>query len=78
MELELRRGNALMNLAERLKISPEDVMVFGDQGNDVSMFENPSFKKIAMGNAIEDIKEKQILLQMIMTIMASQKHLKNS
>ncbi len=65
-----------MNLAERLKISPEDVMVFGDQGNDVSMFENPSFKKIAMGNAIEDIKEKQILLQMIMTIMASQKALK--
>ena len=52
------KGNALMNLAERLKISPEDVMVFGDQGNDVSMFENPSFKKIAMGNAIEDIKEK--------------------
>lgn len=52
------KGNALMDLAQRLKISPEDVMVFGDQGNDVSMFENPSFKKIAMGNAIEDIKEK--------------------
>ena len=52
------KGNALMDLTQRLKISPEDVMVFGDQGNDVSMFENPSFKKIAMGNAIEDIKEK--------------------
>ena len=52
------KGNALMNLAERLKISPKDVMVFGDQGNDLSMFENPDFKKIAMGNAISDIKER--------------------
>ena len=34
------------------------VMIFGDQGNDMSMFENFDFKKIAMGNAIEAIKEK--------------------
>jgi hypothetical protein len=33
-------------------------MVFGDQGNDLSMFENPNFMKIAMGNAISNIKEK--------------------
>lgn len=33
-------------------------MIFGDQGNDMSMFENLDFKKIAMGNAIEAIKEK--------------------
>lgn len=32
-------------------------MVFGDQGNDISMFLNPSFKKVAMGNAIEMIKD---------------------
>ena len=47
-----------MDLASRLKIDQKDVMVFGDQGNDISMFENPNFKKIAMGNAIEAIKEK--------------------
>lgn len=52
------KGNALMDLASRLKIDQKDVMVFGDQGNDISMFENPNFKKVAMGNAIEAIKEK--------------------
>ncbi len=52
------KGNAVMDLASRLKINPKDVMIFGDQGNDLSMFENPDFKKIAMGNAISSIKEK--------------------
>lgn len=52
------KGNAVMDLAERLKIRQDEVMVFGDQGNDLSMFENPEFKKIAMGNAIEQIKER--------------------
>lgn len=51
------KGNALINLADRLKIAPSQVMVFGDQGNDISMFLNPSFKKVAMGNAIEMIKD---------------------
>lgn len=50
------KGNAVMELAARLKINQNEVMVFGDQGNDLSMFENPEFKKIAMGNAIETIK----------------------
>lgn len=52
------KGNAVMDLAERLKIQQKDVMIFGDQGNDLSMFENPEFKKIAMGNAIEAIKDR--------------------
>ncbi|RVU71178.1 MULTISPECIES: Cof-type HAD-IIB family hydrolase [Lactobacillus] len=52
------KGNAVMDLAERLKINQKDVMIFGDQGNDVSMFENPEFLKVAMGNAIEDIKKR--------------------
>ncbi len=51
------KGNALINLADRLKIAPSQVMVFGDQGNDISMFLNLSFKKVAMGNAIEMIKD---------------------
>lgn len=52
------KGNALMDLASRLKIAQKDVMIFGDQGNDISMFSNPEFMKIAMGNAIGDIKDK--------------------
>ncbi len=52
------KGNAVMDLAERLKISQNQVMIFGDQGNDLSMFQNPNFQKIAMGNAIEEIKKR--------------------
>lgn len=52
------KGNAVMDLAERLKVEQKDVMIFGDQGNDLSMFENPAFQKVAMGNAIESIKER--------------------
>ncbi|RHX82639.1 Cof-type HAD-IIB family hydrolase [Lactobacillus helveticus] len=52
------KGNALMDLASRLKIDQKDVMIFGDQGNDISMFSNPNFMKIAMGNAISTIKDK--------------------
>ncbi|MDF7638651.1 Cof-type HAD-IIB family hydrolase [Lactobacillus sp. ESL0791] len=52
------KGAALVDLADRLKINQADVMIFGDQGNDLSMFANPSFKKVAMGNAIELIKDK--------------------
>lgn len=50
------KGTALLTLADRLNVKPSQVMVFGDQGNDISMFLNPSFKKVAMGNAIEIIK----------------------
>ncbi|WEV37597.1 Cof-type HAD-IIB family hydrolase [Lactobacillus sp. ESL0677] len=50
------KGNALMDLAARLKIGQQQVMVFGDQGNDISMFNNPEFTKVAMGNATEQIK----------------------
>lgn len=52
------KGNALMDLASRLKIAQKDVMIFGDQGNDLSMFSNPDFMKVAMGNAISEIKDK--------------------
>ncbi|WP_297951431.1 Cof-type HAD-IIB family hydrolase [uncultured Lactobacillus sp.] len=52
------KGNALMDLASRLKIAQKDVMIFGDQGNDISMFSNPEFMKVAMGNAIGEIKDK--------------------
>lgn len=52
------KGNALKELATELGIKNEEIMIFGDQRNDISMFSEPEFKKIAMGNAIEEIKEK--------------------
>lgn len=33
-------------------------MIFGDQGNDMSMFAINDFHKISMGNAIKAIKDK--------------------
>ena len=52
------KSNGIHELAQKLGIKDDEVMIFGDQGNDMSMFENFDFKKIAMGNAIEAIKEK--------------------
>lgn len=52
------KGSALEQLANRLQIEQNQIMVFGDQNNDLSMFTNPKFKKIAMGNAIDIIKDK--------------------
>lgn len=51
------KGSALVDLADRLGFEQDEVMVFGDQGNDLSMFENPNFTKVAMGNAISLIKD---------------------
>lgn len=52
------KSNGIHELAQKFEIKDDEVMIFGDQGNDMSMFENLDFKKIAMGNAIEAIKEK--------------------
>lgn len=51
------KGLALVELANRLGFEEDEVMIFGDEGNDISMFSNPHFKKIAMGNAIDEIKD---------------------
>lgn len=50
------KGNALLDLAKTLDLDPSEVMIFGDQRNDISMFKIPQFKKIAMGNAITEVK----------------------
>lgn len=52
------KGNALHELAQKLNIKDSEVMIFGDQGNDMSMFEVANFNKVAMGNAIGAIKDK--------------------
>lgn len=55
---EASKGRGVHQLAQKLGIKDDEVMIFGDQGNDMSMFKNPDFKKVAMGNAIDEIKEK--------------------
>lgn len=52
------KGHALLELGRELKIKPEETMIFGDQRNDLSMFDVPGFRKVAMGNAIEELKER--------------------
>ena len=52
------KGNAVHELAQKLNINDNEVMIFGDQGNDMSMFEVADFNKVAMGNAIDAIKDK--------------------
>lgn len=52
------KGKAVAELAGRLGIAPEQVMVFGDHRNDLSMFTTPGFYKVAMGNAVSELKEK--------------------
>ena len=49
------KGAGLDNLAEALGISLSDLVVFGDNVNDVPMFRKAG-KSIAMGNAPEEVK----------------------
>ena len=46
---------AVKALAELLKIGKEDVYCFGDEDNDLLMIKN--FNGVAMGNAIEEVKQ---------------------
>nr|WP_307897062.1 HAD-IIB family hydrolase [Clostridium botulinum] len=49
------KGASLERLASNLSISLEETMAFGDNYNDVSMFEMVKYS-VAMGNADENIK----------------------
>ena len=51
------KGKALKNLIELLHISTEEVIVFGDNYNDVSMFETVKYS-VCMENADKDVKNK--------------------
>lgn len=51
------KGKALKNLIELLHISTEEVIVFGDNYNDVSMFEAVKYS-VCMENADKDVKDK--------------------
>ena len=49
------KGASLERLASNLNISLEETMAFGDNYNDISMFEKVKYS-VAMGNADENIK----------------------
>lgn len=49
------KGASLERLASNLSISLEETMAFGDNYNDLSMFERVKYS-VAMGNADENIK----------------------
>ncbi len=51
------KKNAIHTLADKLGIKQEEIIVMGDGGNDISMFECAGLK-IAMANAEEYLKEK--------------------
>ena len=52
----VNKGLSTMKYTELKGFMPEETMVIGDSGNDIPMFEIPVAKKIAMGNAMEDLK----------------------
>lgn len=53
---EANKGTAVNALANKLNITAEQIMCIGDQNNDLPMF-NYAKHKIAMGNAIDAVKQ---------------------
>lgn len=54
--VEATKGNGLLHLAKHLGLSKENIMAFGDNGNDITMIKTAGYG-VAMGNAIEVIKK---------------------
>lgn len=54
--IDMSKGNALQKVMDHLSVDKEDVIAFGDAENDISML--TLVKGVAMGNAIESVKEK--------------------
>lgn len=52
----INKGVALKYIMNNLNLKPENVIVFGDSLNDVSMFEVAGYK-YAMGNALNELKQ---------------------
>lgn len=55
MKLNVNKGTALRKFQERLGISPEETAAFGDNTNDLEMFEYAKYS-FAIGNAREEAK----------------------
>jgi len=54
-DINANKGKTLLKLAEMIGIKPEEIMAFGDGGNDISMLESVGFG-VAMGNARDKVK----------------------
>ncbi len=52
----ISKGNALKQIANQFNIRMDEIVVFGDGENDLSMFEVVKYA-VAMGNAMECVKE---------------------
>ena len=53
--IRVSKGNTLSLLAERLQIAKEEILVFGDGENDLSMLAQAGYA-VAMGNAMSSVK----------------------
>ncbi|ORX81426.1 hypothetical protein BCR32DRAFT_220261 [Anaeromyces robustus] len=53
---KINKGEALKYIMKTLNLKPENVIVFGDSLNDISMFEVAGYK-YAMGNALDELKQ---------------------
>lgn len=51
------KGKSLEILRNELGLKPEEIVVFGDNLNDLSAFQLPGITKVAMGNAIDQLKD---------------------
>jgi Cof subfamily protein (haloacid dehalogenase superfamily) len=56
MSREVSKENAVANICKRLEISVSNIMVFGDDYNDLGLFKLCGYP-IAMGNAVEELKQ---------------------
>lgn len=56
------KDRGILNMIKTIHGKVEDVVVFGDDYNDLVMF-RPEWTSIAMGNACDALKKKQTLLQ---------------
>ena len=53
----VNKGTAVEALQQMWNITPEETMVFGDQYNDIEMFER-AYYSFAMQDAVEGVKKK--------------------
>ncbi|AVN63865.1 hydrolase [Mesoplasma florum] len=56
INIEASKGNGVLKLAELLNIKLDEILIFGDNMNDISMFEVVP-NSVAMGNSVPAIKK---------------------
>lgn len=59
--IAISKGNAISTLAKEYNINKDEILVFGDGENDLSMFEAVTYP-IAMANAMDNVKAKAYLV----------------